>query len=137
MKIFRNYIAPSFIFLILEKIYGYIFYMKIFQSSWVNLDSLFRPMNDPRWTIGMTILPLLFGLTISIFYVKISERLKNDLSIFCFALKIFLITRLFGELYNYMMFSYTLDLMLVGLIHGLCVILSWAFLTKTIFIINK
>ena len=133
----RNLLLPVIVFALIEKLFGYLFYMTLFQDVWTPYESLFRPMDQVNyWCLGMTIVGAIYALMISFFYVKLCNLSKKQICLFGFAFVAFLLGRFFGEIYQYLMYPYDLKMMFLGMSQGFVTILVWALICKKIFVIN-
>lgn len=133
----RNILVPVIIFLLFEKLSGYLFFATLFKSVWEPYTSLWRPMEDLRWCVGMSIAAAIYALIISVFYVKICSLTKTTICLVGFTLTTFLLGRFFCEIYGYLMYPYDLKVMFLGMAQGLASMVVWAFICKKVFVINN
>ncbi len=138
----RNILAPALIFVIVSKIFGFLIYGKFLMSVWMPFIDLYRPMEQVEyWQFGMTAIDLFFGLLISIIFAKLlvcknksnCDKKDSKCCIVGFAIAIFLLSRFVGEIYFFIMFPVTFDVALIGMLHGLLTMVSWALISKKIF----
>lgn len=133
----RNLLIPTILFVVIDKLFGYLFYMTLFQDVWTPYTSMWRPMEESNyWCIGMTIVAAFYGFVISMLYVKICDLAKKQICVIGFAVALFIIGRFVGEIYGYLMYPYDLKMMFLGMGHGLALMVSWALASKKIFIIH-
>lgn len=133
---FRNLIFPALLYLFLEKLFGFIFYIALFKNWWLPYASIYRPMDDFHWTITMPVAAFLYGVVISGLYYKCCKISQKQIPLLPFALVFFMVGRFFGEIYSYAMYPYSLETMLVGMLHGLFTMVFWALISKKIFVLN-
>lgn len=119
-------------FMIFSRIFGYIFYSVIFHATLMEHLHIYRDMHSPHW-IYLTLFEAVIGF--ALFYIFIYlKKLKSDISPFMVAIGIFLLTRFTGEIANYFMLPYSINLMFAGMLSGF-----FSFITTAgiIYIINK
>ena len=134
----RNLLLPAIVFAVVDKVFGYLFYAKLFKNVWEPYASLWRPMELVNyWCFGMTAVGISYALIISFLYTKICDLAKKQICLVGFAFGVFIIGRFVGEIYDYLMYPYDLKVMFLGLAHGFFVMISWALISKKIFVINS
>ena len=134
----RNLLLPAIVFIVIEKLFGYLFYMSLFKDIWMQYESLYRPMSDSKyWCVGMLLVSSFYALLISFFYIKICNLAKKRICLSGFAFAIFLIGRFTGEIYGYLMYPYNFQNLMLGMSHGFVTIFFWALISKKIFLIKE
>lgn len=130
----RNILAPALIFLVLTQVFAVVFYGFVFPEIWLPYADLWRPMDQSAyWQYGMLATDLIYGIAISVIFVKISLFAQKTLNIFNFSLVLFLISRFSGEIYNFLMFPYDFSVALIGICHGAATLFFWALISRKIF----
>lgn len=122
MKLVRGIIA-GLLYGVVSEIFGMLVYGMLFAGVMRDTAQLWRPMTDPLMTIGMPITDLCAGLLVSLGFVWLNKSIpgtgaKKGIN---FALILFLITRLGGEVMWYTMAPVPFTFVLAGWIHGLAV----------------
>lgn len=134
----RNLLLPVLVYAVVEKFFGYLFYMTLFQGVWMPYETMWRPMELMNyWCIGMTAVGIAYALVISFLYVKLCDIAKKQICIFGFSMSVFLLGRFVGEIYGYLMYPYDLNVMFLGMAHGFFLLTTWALICKKIFVINS
>ncbi len=120
MKVLRGIIGGVVVGLIGE-FFGFLIYGVIFNKWVVMTMSLWRPMDSLYWRIGMPLVDIFNGLMLALGYALLYKGipgtgLKKGL---VYGLIIWLITRVAGELFMYVMLPLPFELVVAGWIHGI------------------
>lgn len=132
----RNLLLPILVFVVVEKLFGFLFYMNLFKDIWTPFESIWRPM-DKDFCLKMTVIAAFYAFFISFLYTKACEKAKKRICIFGFAFAMFLVGRFIGEIYGFIMYPYSFDVMLLGMGHGITVMFFWALISQKIFVIKE
>src|SRR3990170_2566365 len=122
MKILRG-ILGGISFGIIGEIFGFLIYGVLFMKWSEQASQLWRPMESLHWRIGMPLADIFSGLMVALAYAILYKGIpgtgiKKGL---IFGLILWLITRLAGELFFYVISPIPLMLVIAGWIHGLIV----------------
>ena len=121
MKTVRGIIA-GVVFGIINQLFGGLFYGLLF-NKWVMMSaSLWRPMESPLMQWGMLLVNVLSGLLIALVFAVIyrgipGTGLKKGI---VYGFLLWLITRLAGELFMYVLMPYSFMLVVAGWLQGIC-----------------
>jgi hypothetical protein len=133
MRSYLKHLAPAFAFLIFGRIFSYSIYSLIFYPDLTEYMRLYRDVKSWQWPL---LLPFDFAIGF-IFSVSYSWLLKNTNRKICpfrFALFYVFVTRVMGELLNYILFPISFKVIIGGCVVGTCTFLCTAFVLK---VINK
>jgi hypothetical protein len=122
MKIVRGIIG-GVVFGILGEIFGWLIYGACFKDAVTAVSQFWRPMDSLYWRVGMPLVDIFAGLMIALgfalFYKGIpGEGIKKGL---VFGLILWLMSRVPGELFWYVMSPIPFSLVIAGWIHGILV----------------
>jgi len=122
MKILRG-ILSGIAFGIIGEIFGFIIYGVLFMKWISESHQVWRPMESMHMRIGMPLADIFGGLMVALAFAILYKGIpgtgiKKGL---IFGLILWLITRLAGELFFYVMSPIPVMLVIAGWIHGLIV----------------
>jgi hypothetical protein len=108
---------------IIGELFGWLVYGALFATWSQQASHLWRPMDSLYWRLGMPLADIFSGLMVSLAYAILykgipGEGLKKGL---IFGLILWLVTRLAGELFYYVMSPIPFMLVVAGWLHGLLV----------------
>jgi hypothetical protein len=122
MKILRG-ILGGIAFGLIGEIIGWFIYGVLFMKWTMQVGQLWRPMDSLHWRIGMPLADIFGGLMVSLAFAILyrgipGTGIKKGLA---FGLILWLITRLAGELFFYVMSPIPFTLVVAGWIQGFIV----------------
>jgi len=120
MKIIRG-IVGGIVFGIIAEILGWLVYMVLF-GKWVEQSShLWRPFESLYWRVGMPLTDLLLGLMMALGYALLYKGIPGTGlgKGVAFGLIMWLISRVPGELFMYVMTPEPFILVIAGWLHGI------------------
>lgn len=121
MKVVRGIIG-GIVFGIVDWLLGGLFYGFLF-NKWIMMNaSLWRPMESPLMQWGMPLVDILSGMLIALVFAVIYKGIPGTgvKKGIIYGFLLWLITRLAGELFMYVLMPYSFMLVVAGWLHGIC-----------------
>jgi hypothetical protein len=123
---------------IFERLFGFLFYGLLFNAEMQEYITLFRPSDSKMWfcVIG---LDFIAGFILSYIYFWLQRNLKPQVKLcpYHFTIVYTIITRVFGELFNFSIFPYSAKLTTGGILTGISSAICIGFILHLINKINN
>lgn len=117
----KKHLATGLLFVIFEKLFGFIFYGNLFKNAISEYDFLLREPSSIILHL-VSIWEFILGFFASWSYFWIKRNIKENIRVcpFKFALLYVFLTRIIAELLNFSILDYSFTLTLCGLITSIC-----------------